>query len=141
MVEAQVWPPMSSKTARKHDLALGNGDTPAVPEPPRAEAILLDLRGAAAAFSISRRLFQVLRKRADFPENATVVLGPRCVRFRVQALQQFALSMASSPQSSPRQAPRSDRRERSGGARFAATRPECDKPTGSTGERPGRIRE
>ena len=132
---------MRSKTARKHDLAVGNGDTPAVPKPPRAEAILLDLRGAAAAFSISKRLFQVLRKRADFPENATVVIGPRCVRFRVQALQHFALSMASSQQSSPRQGPCSDRRERSGRWRSAAARSECDKATGSTGERPGRIHE
>ena len=136
-----MWPPMSSKTTRNRDLALRNRDTPPEPERFPREAILLDLRGAAAAFKISKRLFQALRKRADFPENATVVIGPRCVRFRVQALQQFALSMASSPQSSPRQGPRGRRRERSGEAGAVATRPECDKAAVPASERPHRIRE
>jgi hypothetical protein len=101
-----VWPPSSSKTGGNRDSAPRDGDGATEQWRTRGVPILVDLRGAAAAFAISKRAFQVLRKRSDFPENATVVLGPRCVRFRVEALQKFALSMASCPQISPRSADR-----------------------------------
>jgi len=52
---------------------------------------------------VSKRSFHRLRKRRDFPQNATVVFGPRCVRYRREALQAFALSFAPMPQSEPEQ--------------------------------------
>jgi hypothetical protein len=72
----------------------------AIPAP-----ILVDAPTAAATLWVSERAFHTLRKRSDFPENATVVLGPRCVRFRLEALQTFALALASSPRCEPRQPP------------------------------------
>lgn len=57
--------------------------------------ILLDAPAAAAVLSISERAFHALRKRSDFPEDATVVLGARCVRFRFEALHIFARRLAA----------------------------------------------
>jgi hypothetical protein len=73
--------------------------------------ILVDAATAAAALSISERAFHSLRKRSDFPQNATVVLGPRCVRFHLEALHTFTLSLVSIPQRDARQ-PRRSRRVR-----------------------------
>jgi hypothetical protein len=55
------------------------------------------------------RSFHRLRKRNDFPQSATVVLGPRCVRYRREALQAFALSFASAPRGEPEQLTRARR--------------------------------
>ena len=68
--------------------------------------ILVDAPTAAAVLSISERAFHTLRKRSEFPSDATVVLGPRCVRFRLEALYAFARSLALSPKIEPRQPPR-----------------------------------
>ena len=70
--------------------------------------ILVDAPTAAATLWVSEREFHSLRKRADFPRNATVVLGPRCVRFRLEALYTFALAMASTPPDEPAQPPPGD---------------------------------
>lgn len=87
-----MWPPSSSKTVAGRDSARG-----------RSEPILVDAPSAAAALSISERAFHSLRKRPDFPKHATVVLGPRCVRFRLDALCAFTSSLVAIPQSEPRQ--------------------------------------
>jgi len=71
--------------------------------------ILVDAAGAAVMFGVSKRSFHRLRKRRDFPEDATVVLGPRCVRYRLEALQAFAQSFASAPHSEPDQLKRGRR--------------------------------
>jgi predicted DNA-binding transcriptional regulator AlpA len=80
-----VWPPPVQKTANRR------------PTPEGLARILLNAPAAAAALSISERTFHSLRKRPDFPRSATVVFGPRCVRFRVDALRAFALSLGSAP--------------------------------------------
>src|SRR5437879_13893820 len=49
--------------------------------PPR---FLVDAPTAAALLAISERAFHSLRKRSDFPQDATIILGPRCVRFRLR---------------------------------------------------------
>jgi hypothetical protein len=67
--------------------------------------ILVDAPTAAATLWVSERAFHSLRKRSDFPQNATVVLGPRCVRFRLEALHAFALSIAAAPRCEPRRPP------------------------------------
>jgi len=69
--------------------------------------ILVDAPAAAAALSISERAFHSLRKRPDFPQDATVVIGPRCVRFRLEALYVFARSLVSMPRGEPKQLRRS----------------------------------
>ena len=71
--------------------------------------ILVNAARAAAMFGLSKRSFHRLRKRSDFPPNATAVLGPRCVRFHFQALQVFAQSFASAPKGEPEQLKRSRR--------------------------------
>jgi len=71
--------------------------------------ILVDAAGAAIALCLSKRSFHRLRKRMDFPMNATVVLGRRCVRYRLEALQAFAQSLASAPQGEPEQLKRGRR--------------------------------
>ena len=68
--------------------------------------ILVDAPSAAAVFSISERAFHTLRRRSDFPGDATVVLGARCVRFRLEALHAFAQFLASTPKIETRQPPR-----------------------------------
>jgi hypothetical protein len=60
--------------------------------------ILVDAIAAAAALGISERAFHGLRKRSDFPRDATVVFGPHCVRFRLEALHTFAHFLASTAQ-------------------------------------------
>ena len=83
----------------------GNGSsTVPVRETPRDGArtllapILVDALAAAAMLSISRRAFHSLRRQSDFPQDVTVVLGPRCVRFRLEALHAFAASLVVTPQ-------------------------------------------
>jgi hypothetical protein len=77
-----VRPPSSSNSSADCDSARG-----------KSEPILVDAPSAAAALSISERAFHSLRKRPDFPKNATVVIGPRCIRFRVETLHAFVLSL------------------------------------------------
>ena len=72
-----------------------------------SEPILINASSAAAALSISKRAFHSLRKRPDFPKNATVVIGPRCVRFRPETLRAFILSLVKEPQGEPIQLRRS----------------------------------
>ena len=64
---------------------------------------LVDAPTAAASLAISERAFHSLRKRSDFPQDATIILGPRCVRFRLDVLHTFAVSLVAIPQSEPRQ--------------------------------------
>jgi len=71
--------------------------------------ILVSAVGAAVMLGVSKRSFHRLRKRRDFPHNATVVFGPRCVRYRREALQAFAQSFASAPQGEPEQLKRGRR--------------------------------
>jgi len=75
--------------------------------------LLVDARSAAAALSISERTFHSLRKRSDFPQGATVVLGPRCVRFRLDTLHAFVRSLAAVPLGEPKQL-QASRKGRSG---------------------------
>jgi hypothetical protein len=89
-------PSPSSKPSADQDPARG------MPGP-----ILVNAAAAAAALSISERAFHSLRKRPDFPRDATVVIGPRCVRFRLEALHVFARSLVSMPRSEPKQLRRS----------------------------------
>ena len=71
--------------------------------------ILVSAAGAAVMLGVSKRSFHRLRKRRDFPHNATIVFGPRCVRYRREALQAFAQSFASAPQGEPEQLKRGRR--------------------------------
>jgi hypothetical protein len=59
------------------------------------DTILTDARGAAERFALSERGFHMLRKRADFPLDAEVRLGPRAVRFRVEVLVRYAAELAA----------------------------------------------
>lgn len=61
---------------------------------PALAPILLTAPMAASMLSISRRAFHALRKRSDFPQDATVVLGTRCVRFRLEVLQAYAQTLS-----------------------------------------------
>lgn len=85
-----MWPPQKSKPIADRAIA-----------PP--VRLLVDAPTAAAALSISERTFHSLRKRSDFPQGATVVLGNRCVRFHLDALQAFVRSLTTVPQSEPKQ--------------------------------------
>jgi len=71
--------------------------------------ILVNAAHAAAMFGVSKRSFHRLRKRPDFPPNATAVLGSRCVRFHFETLKAFAQSFASAPKGEPEQLKRSRR--------------------------------
>jgi hypothetical protein len=102
-----VRPLSSSNSSADRDSARGT-----------SEPILVDARSAAATLSISERAFHVLRKRPDFPKNATVVIGPRCIRFRVETLHAFVLSLVKEPQGEPIQLRRS-REPRHGRSRRA----------------------
>jgi predicted DNA-binding transcriptional regulator AlpA len=102
-----VSPPSSSKGSANRDSVFWMRETTRDRARPMPEPILVDAPTAAATLSISKRAFHSLRKRLDFPQNATVVLGPRCVRFRLEALHTFALSLASTPRREPEQRPRS----------------------------------
>jgi hypothetical protein len=86
--------------------------------------ILVDAPTAAATFSVSERAFHSLRRRSDFPQNATVVLGPRCVRFRWEALHTYALALASTPHSEPSQLIRRNE-----------CRPQTERPNGAKARR------
>jgi len=58
----------------------------------------------AAEWNCSARKVHQLRKHPQFPVDATVVLGPRAVRFRVERLAHFAAILAQeTPPSEPRQ--------------------------------------
>jgi hypothetical protein len=109
--EAHVWPPPRSDPSANHGAASRTPET----EHERVRAapvrFLVDAPAAAAVLSISERKFHSLRKRADFPQDATVILGPRCVRFRLDALQTFAISLVAIAQTEPRQL-RESRRNR-----------------------------
>ena len=59
-----------------------------------AAPILLDAVGSAQLLSLSERGFHLLRKRPDWPPDAEVRLGPRCVRFRVDVLRRYAAELA-----------------------------------------------
>jgi hypothetical protein len=106
--DSQVHPSSSSKMGAEPEPVVRTRK----PAHERARAslvpILVDATTAAAALSISERAFHSLRKRSDFPQNATVVLGPRCVRFRLESLHTFALSLVSIPKRDPRQLRRSE---------------------------------
>jgi hypothetical protein len=95
-----MWPPPKSKPAADRAVA-----------PPLW--LLVDARTAAAALSVSERTFHSLRKRSDFPQGATVVLGSRCVRFRLDALHAFVRSLSAAPLTEPEQLQQS-RKGRSG---------------------------
>jgi hypothetical protein len=85
--------------------------------------ILVDAPAAAAALRISERAFHGLRKRSDFPRDATVVFGPHCVRFRLEALHAFALLLASTAQiESGQPVGRASPREQAGTAEGEARR-------------------
>ena len=96
-------PPSSSGPSANSDSALGTPESAHDRARATPARFLVDAPAAAAALAISERTFHTLRKRADFPRNATVVVGPRCVRFRLDALHTFAMSLVSTPQSEPRQ--------------------------------------
>ena len=93
-----MWPPPGSKGSANRDSVSRMRETMHDGARATRESILVDAATAAAALSISQRTFQNLRKRSDFPQNATVVLGPRCVRYRLEALHTFVLDLASRPQ-------------------------------------------
>ena len=67
--------------------------------------ILVDAFCAGILLTLSERGFHELRKRPDFPPDATVILGPRAVRFRVAVLTRYAAELAakSVPQREPPQ--------------------------------------
>jgi hypothetical protein len=58
------------------------------------ENILVDAAGAADLLSLSERSFHDLRRREDFPADATIVLSQRAVRFRVEALHRYCAELA-----------------------------------------------
>ena len=98
-----MWPPAESKPRLARTAGVQISQTSRERVRTICAAILVDAPTAAEALSISERRFHALRKREDFPPNATVVLGPRCVRFRLEALQAFALTLASVPSEEPEQ--------------------------------------
>jgi len=112
VLEAHVRPPLNSKASGDVEAAPEKGDATSVLGRMLRERILVDVRTAATAFSVSQRTFHVLRNRPDFPGNATVVFSDRCVRFRVEALYRFALSLAASPRRAARRVPRGQGRAR-----------------------------
>jgi len=59
------------------------------------ENILVDAAGAADLLSLSERSFHDLRRREDFPADATVVLSQRAIRFRVEALHRYCAALAA----------------------------------------------
>lgn len=89
-----MWPPSSAKASDRD---------PGLPAVAKLVPILVHAPVAAAAFSICERAFHSLRRHADFHWDAPVVLGPRCVRFRLEALQVFARSLVSAPRDEPGQ--------------------------------------
>jgi len=102
-MDRYAWPPPKHKPIANREIA-------------PAPRFLVDAMTAAAALSISERTFHSLRKRSEFPQDATVVLGPRCVRFRLDALQVFATSLLPGTLTEPRQL-RESRKARSKEAR------------------------
>ena len=95
LVAAREVPVSKANTTDDHDSGLRTRTKP--------DPILVDATAAAEMLSISERAFHSLRKRANFPQDATVVLGPRCVRFRLEALHAFALAHVSIPRDEPGQ--------------------------------------
>jgi hypothetical protein len=57
--------------------------------------ILADAKHSAELFDLSERGFHMLRRRADFPSDAEVRLGPRAVRFRVDVLVRYAAELSA----------------------------------------------
>lgn len=58
------------------------------------DSILKDALGAAQLLDIGERKFHELRRRSNWPSDAEVRLGPRCVRFRVDVLQRWIAELA-----------------------------------------------
>lgn len=56
---------------------------------------LLDIMDWARGWKLCERQCHALRKHPKFPLDATVVLGPRCVRFRAAKLAEFAAALAA----------------------------------------------
>ena len=102
-------PPLSSEPSANRDTAGEARKTARDRARVAPVRFLVDAPTAATALAISERTFHSLRKRADFPQDATVVLGPRCVRFRLDALHTFAISLVAIPRSEPRQLQQSRR--------------------------------
>jgi predicted DNA-binding transcriptional regulator AlpA len=90
-------------------LKRNGGETESFREIASIAPILVSAAAAAVMLGVSKRSFHRLRKRKDFPQNATVVFGARCVRYRREALQAFAQSFASAPQGEPEQLKRGRR--------------------------------
>jgi hypothetical protein len=67
------------------------------------DAYLLDAPAAARYLGVGERTFHALRRDPAWPSDATVRLSPRCVRFRVDRLQEFAqaLSLRHAPEAEP----------------------------------------
>ncbi len=73
-----------------------------------AEKLLVDAIEAGELLSQSERTFYaVLRKNPELARKARVVLGPRCVRYKVAALREWLESL---PESKPLEQPERLRR-------------------------------
>jgi hypothetical protein len=88
---------LSSKrtSAAKGEFGRSTWNDESLRDRPALGPVLANAQSAARIFSISERAFHNLRRRDDFPKDATVFLSERCVRFRVEALHQFAEVLAS----------------------------------------------
>jgi predicted DNA-binding transcriptional regulator AlpA len=103
-----VLPPSDPGPGANCDADTGMRDPAQNRVPPPPVRFLVDAPTAAALLGISERAFHSLRKRTDFPQDATIALGPRCMRFRVDAVLAFAMSLVSpTPRSEPSQLRRS----------------------------------
>jgi len=68
-----------------------------------AEKLLVDAIEAGEILSTSERAFyDLLRKHPELARRARVVLGPRCVRYRVSALRDYIENL---PESQPLEQP------------------------------------
>jgi predicted DNA-binding transcriptional regulator AlpA len=103
-----VLPPSDPEPGANCDADSGIRDSAHDRVRPPPARFLVDAPTAAALLAISERAFHSLRKRSDFPQDATIILGPRCVRFRLDAVLAFAMSLVSpTPRSEPSQLRRS----------------------------------
>ena len=64
-----------------------------------ARAAMWSVEAWARNWGISERQAHSLRKHPKFPPDATVVFGPRCVRFRAVRLEEFGATLAAESQS------------------------------------------
>lgn len=58
------------------------------------DTILVDALGAAELLGVGERKLHALRQQPDWPRDAEVRLGPRCVRFRVDVLRRWVAELA-----------------------------------------------